>query len=101
MSPFDVRWTLHPKLTRFKVKFKKNNEILLRHFLSENFALCLSNSHLFEILTMKKSWNVPKLFNYGTVEAMTEVLASDLQQINKFTDNGFASFDLFASLEGI
>jgi hypothetical protein len=50
---------------------------------------------------MKKPWNVPKLLNYGTVEAMTKVLASDLQQINKFTDSGLAAFDLFASLEGI
>lgn len=48
----------------------------------------------------KKSWDVPQLVKYGTVEQLTEMPYSDLQQINQFIMDG-SKFGLFASLEGL
>jgi hypothetical protein len=49
----------------------------------------------------KKSWDVPQLVKYGTVEQLTEMPYSDMQQINQFILNDPTVFGLFASLEGL
>jgi hypothetical protein len=50
----------------------------------------------------KKSWDVPQLTKYGTVEQLTEMPYTDVQQINQFVLNGSANaFGLFASLAGL
>ncbi|WP_404785072.1 hypothetical protein [Altericista sp. CCNU0014] len=49
----------------------------------------------------KKSWDVPQLIKYGTVEQLTEMPYSDLQQINQFVQNSVITFGMFASLEGL
>lgn len=52
------------------------------------------------IMKLKKSWHVPQLLRYGTVEQLTEFPYSDLQQLNQFVLNDTV-FGLFASLEGL
>ena len=50
----------------------------------------------------KKSWDVPQLIKYGTVEQLTEMPYTDMQQINQFVLNGDSNvFGLFASLSGL
>lgn len=50
----------------------------------------------------KKSWDVPQLIKYGTVEQLTEMPYTDMQQINQFVLNGSSNvFGLFASLSGL
>jgi hypothetical protein len=48
----------------------------------------------------KKSWYFPQLIKYGTVEQLTEMQYSDLQQIHQFIEKGTV-FGLFASLNGL
>ncbi|MGB8700113.1 MAG: hypothetical protein WCD18_11910 [Thermosynechococcaceae cyanobacterium] len=51
-------------------------------------------------MSAKKTWDAPQLVKYGTVEQLTELQYSDLQQLNQFVLNG-AAFGLFASLDGL
>jgi hypothetical protein len=48
----------------------------------------------------KKVWDSPQLVKYGTVEQLTELQYSDLQQLNQFVLKD-AAFGLFASFEGL
>jgi hypothetical protein len=51
-------------------------------------------------MNIKKAWNSPHLIKYGTVEQLTELQYSDLQQLNQFALKDVA-FGLFASFEGL
>jgi hypothetical protein len=52
-------------------------------------------------MKIKKSWYFPQLIKYGTVEQLTEMQYTDLQQVNQFILNGSNMFGLFASLDGL
>ena len=51
-------------------------------------------------MSSKKSWQTPNLMEYGTIEKMTELSSSDIQQINRLIMNGAGAIGLFASMEG-
>jgi hypothetical protein len=51
-------------------------------------------------MNTKKAWNSPQLVKYGTVEQLTELQYTDLQQLNQFVLKD-AAFGLFASFEGL
>lgn len=51
-------------------------------------------------MNSKKAWNSPQLTKYGTVEHLTELQYSDLQQLNQFVLKDTA-FGLFASFTGL
>jgi hypothetical protein len=51
-------------------------------------------------MNIKKVWDSPQLVKYGTVEQLTELQYSDLQQLNQFVLKD-AAFGLFASFTGL
>jgi hypothetical protein len=51
-------------------------------------------------MNTKKAWNSPQLVQYGTVEQLTELQYTDLQQLNQFVLKD-AAFGLFASFAGL
>jgi hypothetical protein len=48
----------------------------------------------------KRSWDIPQLRKYGTVEQLTELQYSDLHKFEQFISDGSA-FGLFASIKGL
>jgi hypothetical protein len=52
-------------------------------------------------MKIKKSWDVPQLLKYGTVEQLTEIQYVDLNKLEQFALSGGTAFGLFASLEGL
>jgi hypothetical protein len=51
-------------------------------------------------MSNKKSWQTPNLMKYGTIEQLTELSSSDIQQINSLIMNGAGAIGLFASAQG-
>jgi hypothetical protein len=49
----------------------------------------------------KKSWQAPSLMKYGTVEQLTELSSSEIQQLHRLVMNGAGAMGLFASLNGL
>ncbi len=52
-------------------------------------------------MSNKKIWQAPNLLKYGTIEQLTELSSSDLQQINTLIMNGAGAIGLFSSLQGM
>jgi hypothetical protein len=52
-------------------------------------------------MSNRKSWQTPNLMKYGTVEQLTELSSSEMQQLNRLIMNGAGAIGLFASLDGL
>jgi hypothetical protein len=55
----------------------------------------------FITMNSKKSWQAPNLMKYGTVEQLTELSSSEIQQFHRLVMNGAGAMGLFASLNGL
>jgi hypothetical protein len=56
-----------------------------------------------DFITMndKKSWQAPNLMKYGTVEQLTELSSSEIQQFHRLVMNGAGAMGLFASFNAM
>jgi hypothetical protein len=52
-------------------------------------------------MSNKKSWQVPSLMKYGTVEQLTELSSSEIQQLHQLIVNGAGAMGLFASMNAL
>jgi hypothetical protein len=52
-------------------------------------------------MSNKKSWQTPNLMKYGTVEQLTELSSSEIQQLNRLIMDGAGAIGLFSSLYGM
>jgi hypothetical protein len=52
-------------------------------------------------MSNKKPWQTPNLMKYGTVEQLTALSSSDIQQLNRLIMNGAGAIGLFASLDAL
>jgi hypothetical protein len=52
-------------------------------------------------MSNKKSWQAPSLMKYGTVEQLTELSSSEIQQFHRLVMNGAGAMGLFASFHSL